>query len=161
MTAAEAAIRMLESEGVDLVFGQPGAAILPFYQIASGQFQRVNHPRRYLVCGQAGPLGWEIPACIGAKLAEPEREVLAVVELGQALQKARALVREQSVPVVVEVITERVTNIAMGPEIAAQALRNAGIELLIGSGTPTGSAANTSRQKTPSQALAGSRGTNK
>jgi hydroxypyruvate isomerase len=50
---------------------------------------------------------------------------------------------------------------------AAQALRNAGIELLIcsglsiGSGTPTGSAANTSRQKTPSQALAGSRGTNK
>src|ERR1700680_3275952 len=32
---------------------------------------------------------------------------------------------------------------------------------LIGSGTPTGSAANTSRQKTPSQALAGSRGTNK
>jgi len=124
MTAAEAAIRMLESEGVDFVFGQPGAAILPFYQIASGQFQRVNHPRRYLVCGQAGPLGWEIPACIGAKLAEPEREVLAVVELGQAL-------------------------------------RNAGIELLIGSGTPTGSAANTSRQKTPSQALAGSRGTNK
>src|ERR1700693_6524990 len=79
MTAAEAAIRMLESEGVDFVFGQPGAAILPFYQIASGQFQRVNHPRRYLVCGQAGPLGWEIPACIGAKLAEPEREVLAVV----------------------------------------------------------------------------------
>ena len=32
MTAAEAAIRVLESEGVDLVFGQPGAAILPFYQ---------------------------------------------------------------------------------------------------------------------------------
>ncbi|MBV8329957.1 MAG: glyoxylate carboligase, partial [Verrucomicrobia bacterium] len=32
MTAAEAAIRVLESEGVDLVFGQPGAAILPLYQ---------------------------------------------------------------------------------------------------------------------------------
>jgi tartronate-semialdehyde synthase len=172
------------------------------YQIASGQFQRVNQPRHYLVCGQAGPLGWEIPACIGAKLAEPEREVVAVVgdlsfqflieelavaaqhrvgfvmvllnnaylglirqaevgysmdfqvqtsfsnrnapeigdygvdhvgavealggialrvtdpkELAQAFQKARALVREHSVPVVVEVITERVTNIAMGAEI--------------------------------------------
>jgi tartronate-semialdehyde synthase len=23
--------------------------------------QRVNRPRNYLVCGQAGPLGWEIP----------------------------------------------------------------------------------------------------
>ena len=32
MTAAEAAIRVLESEGVGLVFGQPGAAILPLYQ---------------------------------------------------------------------------------------------------------------------------------
>jgi tartronate-semialdehyde synthase len=32
MTAAEAATRVLESEGVDLVFGQPGAAILPLYQ---------------------------------------------------------------------------------------------------------------------------------
>src|SRR6202043_2120146 len=32
MTAAEAAIRVLETEGVDLVFGQPGAAILPLYQ---------------------------------------------------------------------------------------------------------------------------------
>src|SRR5271165_5752030 len=33
--------------------------------------------------------------------------------------------------------------------------------LSIGSGTPTGSAANTNRQNTPSQALAGSRGTPK
>ena len=32
MTAAEAAVRVLESEGVDLVFGIPGAAILPIYE---------------------------------------------------------------------------------------------------------------------------------
>jgi tartronate-semialdehyde synthase len=32
MTTAEAAVRVLESEGVGLVFGQPGAAILPLYQ---------------------------------------------------------------------------------------------------------------------------------
>jgi tartronate-semialdehyde synthase len=32
MTAAEPAVRVLESEGVNLVFGQPGAAILPLYQ---------------------------------------------------------------------------------------------------------------------------------
>src|SRR6478609_1918373 len=32
MTAMQAAMRVLESEGVDLVFGVPGAAILPFYE---------------------------------------------------------------------------------------------------------------------------------
>jgi tartronate-semialdehyde synthase len=31
------------------------------------------------VCGQAGPLGWEISACTGIKLGEPDREVVAVV----------------------------------------------------------------------------------
>jgi tartronate-semialdehyde synthase len=49
------------------------------YQIWSGQFQVTHKPRRYFVCGQAGPLGWEISACTGIKLAEPEREVVAVV----------------------------------------------------------------------------------
>jgi tartronate-semialdehyde synthase len=49
------------------------------YQIWSGQFQRSYLPRHYLVCGQAGPLGWEIPACIGVKLGRPDRRVVAVV----------------------------------------------------------------------------------
>lgn len=48
------------------------------YQIWSGQFQHVSRPRQYLVCGQAGPLGWEVPAAIGAKLAKPEKTVVAV-----------------------------------------------------------------------------------
>lgn len=177
------------------------------YQIASGQYQRVYWPRQYLVCGQAGPLGWEIPAAIGAKMAEPEREVVAVAgdfsaqflieelavaaqhripfvtvvlnnaylglirqseikygmnyevalgfenanapegdptrsggygvdhaaaaralgslgyrvtdpeELAGVLEQARRESREQSLPALVEVFTERETNIAMGPEI--------------------------------------------
>lgn len=172
------------------------------YQIASGQFQRINKPRNYIVCGQAGPLGWEIPACIGAKLADPSKEVVGVVgdysfqflieelavaaqykvpfvmvlinnsylglirqaqkafdmdyevqlsfnninceeigdygvdhvqatkslgclayrvfdpkQIAPTLQEARALAEEKSVPVVVEVITERKTDIAMGPDI--------------------------------------------
>jgi tartronate-semialdehyde synthase len=33
----------------------------------------------YLVCGQAGPLGWEVPAAIGVKCAFPQRPVVAVV----------------------------------------------------------------------------------
>jgi tartronate-semialdehyde synthase len=49
------------------------------YQIWSGQFQRVQKPRHYLCCGQAGPLGWEVPACMGAKLAVPDKLVVGVV----------------------------------------------------------------------------------
>lgn len=49
------------------------------YQIWSGQFQATTKPRHYLVCGQAGPLGWEIPACIGVKEAKPNAEVVGVV----------------------------------------------------------------------------------
>jgi len=49
------------------------------YQIWSGQFQRSYKPRHYLCCGQAGPLGWEVPAAIGAKLAAPEKQVVGVV----------------------------------------------------------------------------------
>lgn len=49
------------------------------YQIWSGQFQQVYRPRHYLVCGQAGPLGWEVPAAIGARLARPDLPVVAVV----------------------------------------------------------------------------------
>lgn len=172
------------------------------YQIASGQFQRIHRPRNYLVCGQAGPLGWEISACIGAKLAQPRRQVVGIVgdysfqflveelavaaqyqvpfvmvmlnnaylglirqaekafkmdyevqlsfknincaeigdygvdhvklaealgckafrvfdptEIAPTLEKARGLTEQLKVPVLVEVITERVTDIAMGPEI--------------------------------------------
>jgi tartronate-semialdehyde synthase len=49
------------------------------YQIWSGQFQDVYKPRHYLICGQAGPLGWEVPACLGAKIARPDQTVVGVV----------------------------------------------------------------------------------
>ena len=49
------------------------------YQIWSGQFQEVFRPRHYLICGQAGPLGWEISACTGAKLGQPEKTIVGVV----------------------------------------------------------------------------------
>ncbi len=172
------------------------------YQIASGQFQKINKPRNYLICGQAGPLGWEVSACTGAKLANPDKEVVGILgdyslqflieelavaaqykipfvmvllnnaylglirqaetaykmdyevslsfrninapELGEygvdhvkaaeafgcrairvfepdkiaeSIAWARAEAVKTSVPVIVEIITERVTNIAMGPEI--------------------------------------------
>jgi len=49
------------------------------YQIWSGQYQEISKPRHYLVCGQAGPLGWEVSACTGAKLGRPEKTVVGVV----------------------------------------------------------------------------------
>ena len=49
------------------------------YQIWSGQFQEVFQPRRYFCCDQAGPLGWEVPACIGVKLARPNEQVVGIV----------------------------------------------------------------------------------
>jgi tartronate-semialdehyde synthase len=49
------------------------------YQIFSGQLQEVFKPRDYLICGQAGPLGWEISACTGAKLGQPDKTIVGVV----------------------------------------------------------------------------------
>src|SRR5919112_4138400 len=49
------------------------------YQIFGGQFQRTYKPRHYLCCGQAGPLGWEVPACIGVKLGRPDNLIVGVV----------------------------------------------------------------------------------
>jgi tartronate-semialdehyde synthase len=189
---------------INNVFGRDTRFVtaIGLYQIASGQFQQVFKPRNYIICGQAGPLGWEISACIGAKLAAPESEVVGVVgdysfqflieeiavaaqhqvpfvmvlinnsylglirqaqkgykmdfqvqlsfenvncdEIGEygvdhvravealggkcfrvfepdgiapKLEEARVLAEELRLPVVVEVITERKTDIAMGPEI--------------------------------------------
>lgn len=60
--------------GPDTVF----VTAIGLYQIWSGQFQIVLKPRHYLVCGQAGPLGWEVPAAIGVKCATPAQEVVAI-----------------------------------------------------------------------------------
>ena len=49
------------------------------YQIWSGQFQQIRNPQTYFCCGQAGPLGWEVPACMGVKLGKPDAQVVGVV----------------------------------------------------------------------------------
>jgi len=175
-------------------------------QIAAAQFLHVYQPRHWINCGQAGPLGWTIPAALGVVAADPARKVVALsgdydfqfmieelavgaqfklpyihilvnnaylglirqsqrgfemdycVQLGfeninadqsgmegygvdhvavveglgckalrvfrqedlrPAIEKAQAWMAEHQVPVVIEVILERVTNIAMGTEIDA------------------------------------------
>ncbi|MFI5956080.1 glyoxylate carboligase [Cryptosporangium sp. NPDC051539] len=64
-----------EAFGPDTYF----VTAIGLYQIWGGQHQKVHEPRRYQVCGQAGPLGWEIPAAIGVKKAAPDAEVVGVV----------------------------------------------------------------------------------
>ncbi len=61
--------------GPDTIF----VTAIGLYQIWSGQFQTTYRPRHYLCCGQAGPLGWEVPACIGVKCARPDQLVVGVV----------------------------------------------------------------------------------
>lgn len=175
-------------------------------QIAAGQFLNIYGPRQWINCGQAGPLGWSMPAALGVVAADPTRTVVAVTgdydfqflleelavgaqfklpyvhvlvnnsylglirqaqrgfdmdfcvqlafdninvpesednlrsygvdhvkvveglgckalrvknpdDIQAALQQAQLMAREHRVPVVVEIILEKVTNIAMGTEI--------------------------------------------
>ena len=171
-------------------------------QIAAAQFLHVYKPRNWINCGQAGPLGWTIPAALGVRAADPTRRIVALSgdydfqfmieelavgaqfklpyihilvnnsylglirqaqrgfnmdyavslafdninapetggygvdhvkvveglgckairvhrqeEIDPALQKAQEWMTQYGVPVVVEIILERVTNIAMGTEI--------------------------------------------
>lgn len=47
-------------------------------QIAGAQFLHVYEPRRWINCGQAGPLGWTIPAALGVVAADPTRKIVAL-----------------------------------------------------------------------------------
>jgi tartronate-semialdehyde synthase len=171
-------------------------------QIAGAQFLHVYKPRHWVNCGQAGPLGWTLPAALGVCVADPGATVVALsgdydfqfmveelavgaqfripyihvvvnnaylglirqsqrafemdfqvslafdnintsdiggygvdhVKIAEglgckairvfeaddilpALERAKKLMAEHGVPVVVEVILERVTNISMGTEL--------------------------------------------
>lgn len=47
-------------------------------QIAAAQFLHVYNPRNWINCGQAGPLGWTMPAALGVRKACPDREIVAI-----------------------------------------------------------------------------------
>ncbi|MEV7684693.1 glyoxylate carboligase [Streptomyces bungoensis] len=47
-------------------------------QIAGAQMLHVYKPRHWINCGQAGPLGWTIPAAIGVAKADPDTPVVAL-----------------------------------------------------------------------------------
>jgi len=47
-------------------------------QIAGAQFLHVYQPRNWINCGQAGPLGWTLPAALGVRAADPDRNIVAL-----------------------------------------------------------------------------------
>ena len=47
-------------------------------QIAGAQFLHVYHPRNWINCGQAGPLGWTLPAALGVRAADPNKKIVAL-----------------------------------------------------------------------------------
>ncbi|NCT83505.1 MAG: glyoxylate carboligase [Comamonadaceae bacterium] len=47
-------------------------------QIAGAQFLHVYKPRHWINCGQAGPLGWTVPAALGVRVADPQRKIVAL-----------------------------------------------------------------------------------
>ena len=193
-------------EEMNRVFGRDTCYVstIGLSQIAGAQFLHVYKARNWINCGQAGPLGWTIPAALGVRAADPQRPIVALSgdydfqfmieelavgaqfrlpyihvvvnnsylglirqaqrgfemdycvqlafdninapaldgsgvdhvavaeglgckalrvfdpeQIAPALRKAEAMLAEFNVPIIVEVILERVTNIAMGVEIDA------------------------------------------
>jgi tartronate-semialdehyde synthase len=91
-----------ETFGADTTF----VTAIGLYQIWSGQFQQTFRPRHYLVCGQAGPLGWEVPAAIGVKCAYPDKQVVAVVGdySFQFLMEEIAVAAQYKIPFVIVMV---------------------------------------------------------
>ncbi|HEX2130677.1 MAG TPA: glyoxylate carboligase [Actinophytocola sp.] len=89
------------------------------YQIWSGQFQHTFLPRRYLVCGQAGPLGWEVPAAMGVKCAFPERQVVAVAGdySFQFLMEEIAVAAQYRIPFVIVMVNNEYLGLIRQAEI--------------------------------------------
>ncbi len=62
------------------VFGRDTCYIstIGLSQIAGAQFLHVYKARNWINCGQAGPLGWTIPAALGVRVADPQRPIVAL-----------------------------------------------------------------------------------
>jgi tartronate-semialdehyde synthase len=74
-------------------------------QIWSGQYQRINRPRKYLPSGGAGTLGFDIPAAIGASAATKKQTVCLIGDFGFTfLVEELGVAAAYKLPVVVLII---------------------------------------------------------
>jgi tartronate-semialdehyde synthase len=67
-------------QGMNAAFGTDACYVssIGLSQIAAAQFLHVYRPRHWINCGQAGPLGWTVPAALGVVKADPARKVVAL-----------------------------------------------------------------------------------
>ncbi|QBM27115.1 glyoxylate carboligase [Hydrogenophaga pseudoflava] len=67
-------------EEMNQVFGRDTVYVstIGLSQIAAAQFLHVYGPRQWINCGQAGPLGWTLPAALGVVAADPTKQVVAL-----------------------------------------------------------------------------------
>ncbi len=65
---------MNEALGRDVTY----VSTIGLSQIAGAQFLHVYHPRHWINCGQAGPLGWTLPAALGVRAARPDAKIVAL-----------------------------------------------------------------------------------
>ena len=65
---------MNEALGKDVTY----VSTIGLSQIAGAQFLHVYHPRHWINCGQAGPLGWTLPAALGVRAARPDAKIVAL-----------------------------------------------------------------------------------
>jgi len=103
-------------------------------QIWSGQMQEIYKPGHYLLAGGAGPLGWDLPAAIGAKLARPNNTVVNVTgDFGiQFCIEELAMAAQYEVPVLVVIINNgNMSLIRQNQKYAYNGLRY-GIDLTYG-----------------------------
>ncbi len=67
-------------EEMNQVFGRDTVYVstIGLSQIAGAQFLHVYGPRQWINCGQAGPLGWTMPAALGVVASDPTKNVVAL-----------------------------------------------------------------------------------
>ncbi|MFG1319274.1 glyoxylate carboligase [Xanthobacter autotrophicus] len=65
---------MNEALGRDVTY----VSTIGLSQIAGAQFLHVYNPRHWINCGQAGPLGWTLPAALGVRAARPDAKIVAL-----------------------------------------------------------------------------------
>lgn len=76
------------------------------HQMVTSRYYKLKNPRTHITSGGAGTMGFSLPAAIGAKLAVPQKEVIAVIGDGgyQMTVQELGTIMQYNVPVKIMVL---------------------------------------------------------